>query len=155
MSIKRLSGRVPSAKFVAVATLSKHILKFHKISTKDGSGKCDAFETGNQSDTLIGVVFDIAESEKTALDQKEGLHYGYEEKAVVVTSAEGESLTALTYYATNIDPSLKPYHWYKEHVTRGATENDLPKYYIEIVSSIESISDPKPKRHVEEMAIYR
>ncbi len=91
MSIKRLSGRVPSAKFVAVAELFRHKLKFHKVSKKDGSGKCDAFETGNQRNTVIGVVFDIAESEKPALDQKEGLHYGYEEKAVVVTSAEGES----------------------------------------------------------------
>ena len=156
MSSKRLADRVPSAKFIAVATLTKHILKFHKISKKDGSGKCDALETANQNDKIFGVVFDISESEKPELDRKEGLHSGYEEKTVEVNSIDdGESMEVTTYYATNCDPSLKPYHWYKEHVIRGAKENGLPEIYIQSISKVESIADPKPERHEEEMQIYR
>ncbi len=154
MSRKRLSDRVQSARFIAVAMLSKHELKFHKISKKDGSGKCDISETGNPDDIVIGVAYDIDESEKPELDKKEGLHYGYEEKTVEVTSVEGELLSAITYYAKNIDSSLKPYHWYKEHVVRGAKENGLPEHYIQIISSIESMDDPNLDRHEEEIKIY-
>lgn len=154
MSRKRLIDRVPSATFIAVATLKNHELKFHKVSKKDGSGKCDALETANPNDKIIGVVYEISESEKPELDRKEGLRYGYEEKIIEVISIEGELMNAITYYATNCDLSLKPYHWYKEHVIRGARENGLPEIYIQSILNIESIADPKPDRHEEEMQIY-
>ena len=154
MSRKNLTDWVPSATFVAVATLAKHVLKFHKVSN-DGSGKCDVSETANRNDQVIGVVFDISESEKPELDRKEGLHYGYEEKTVVVNSLNGESMEATTYYATNCDSSLKPYHWYKEHVLRGAKENNLPEEYIRNIKGIEATEDPDQHRHDEEMKIYR
>ena len=155
MSSKRLTDRVLSARFVAVATLTSHKLMFHKVSKKDGSAKCDALETENQNDVIIGVVFDISESEKPELDKKEGLHYGYEEKTVNVTTVGGKALKATTYYATNTDSSLKPYDWYKEHVIRGAKENGLPQDYIQTISNIQSVADPKPERHEQEMQIYR
>lgn len=155
MSSKRLTDRVKSAKFIAVATLTSHILKFHKVSKKDGSAKCDALETQNIKDIIFGVVFDISDEEKPELDKKEGLHYGYEEKTINVTTVAGESLKATTYYATNTDLSLKPYHWYKEHVIRGAKENGLPNDYIQDIINIQSVADPKPERHEQEMQIYR
>ncbi len=154
MSIKRLRKRIPSAKRVAVAALSNHELKFHKKSTKDGSAKCDIIETHNPDTIVFGVVFDIDDSEKIKLDQKEGLGKGYEEKFVEVISIEGNLLEATTYYATNIDPSLKPFSWYKEHVLRGAKENNFPDEYIQNIIGIKTIEDPKPERHAEEMAIY-
>ncbi|MFQ5598558.1 MAG: gamma-glutamylcyclotransferase family protein [Nitrospiria bacterium] len=153
MSIKRLCARAPSARFVTVAKLSKHILKFHKAG-QDGSGKCDAFETGDMDDFIMGVVFEIDASEKPVLDRKEGLGQGYEVKDVVVTSRQGASLEAFTYTATNIRWSLKPYHWYKAHVLRGAEENGLPESYIQEIARIASDADPKPERHASEMAIY-
>lgn len=153
MSIRRFRERVPSAKFVSVCMLAKHKLKFHKAGN-DGSGKCDAAETGNNENTVVGVAFDISESEKTGLDRYEGLGAGYEEKVVEVISTEGEVLHAITYYATKTDPSLRPYHWYKEHVMGGAKENGLPAGYIQSIESIESVPDPKKERHENEMAIY-
>ena len=153
MSIKRLVDRVPSAKFETVASLHEHDLRFHKKS-KDGSGKCDACKTNNPKHFVIGVVFEIDESEKSDLDRKEGLGYGYEEKEVTLISLSGEKISALTYYATSIDSELKPYHWYKHHVLTGAKENELPAEYIEKINSIESVADIKPERHESEMAIY-
>ncbi len=152
MSSERILQRVPSAEFIAVSTLSMHELRFHK-SGKDGSAKCDAFETDDQSSIVIGVVFKISEPEKLELDRVEGLGKGYEEKIVVVNSTDGEEMKAATYYATDINPAHKPYHWYKEHVVRGANENGLPAYYVEKITSIKSITDPKPERHELEMAI--
>jgi cation transport regulator ChaC len=153
MSIERLRDRVPTATFVTIATLYKHDLRFHKKS-KDGSGKCDAHETENNEHNVIGVVFEISESEKPELDRKEGLGYGYEEKLVELTTHSGEIIKALTYYATIIDPALKPYHWYKHHVLTGAKENGLPEDYVNRIGNIGSISDPKLERHESEMAIY-
>ena len=72
-----LKDRVPSAEKYTVAALKGHVLKFHKIS-KDGSGKCDAFETKSPEDIVYGVLFEISENEKQDLDSKEGLGDGYE-----------------------------------------------------------------------------
>ena len=153
MSIKRLKDRVPSAHVISIATLNEHHLRFHKKS-KDGSGKCDAHETQNAEHHVIGVVFEIAETDKPELDRKEGLGLGYEQKEVTLTASSGETISAITYYATNIDSKLKPYHWYKHHVLTGAKENGLPSEYVDKISSIESIPDPKLERHESEMAIY-
>ena len=153
MSIKRLKDRVPSAEARGTATLMGHELRFHKKS-KDGSGKCDAHETNNPEHSVIGVVFEITESEKPQLDAKEGLGYGYEEKVVTLTSKSGEEIAAVTYYATSIDPNLKPYPWYLHHVLTGAEENGLPADYVQRIRSISSVKDPKPERHDREMAIY-
>ena len=59
------------------------------------------------------------------------------------------------YYATDIDPSLRPYHWYKRHVLIGARENNLPAEYIEHIEAIEAIDDPDKQRCSREIAIYR
>ena len=155
MSVKRLRDRVPSASKLSTAILRKHELKFHKIGKKDSSAKCDAKETGNPEHFVIGVVFDISESDKLKLDQKEGLGYGYEEKNVIIELNGGKTIEAFSYYATKIDPELKPFHWYKEHVVRGARENGLPEEYIQRIESIESVADPDDVRHEKELAIYR
>ena len=152
MSTRRLVDRVPSARAISVAMLYGHKLKFHKKSIY-GSAKCDAASTSEPNDVVYGVVFEIVLSEKSALDKKEGLGSGYAEKTVTVVSGSGEKFEAVTYYATNIDTSLKPCDWYKEHVLRGAHEHGLPVEYIEGIEAIESI--PDPENYEKEMEIYR
>ncbi|MCE8043426.1 gamma-glutamylcyclotransferase [Halomonas daqingensis] len=154
MSLARLRQRVPSAQFVAVATLSGHRLRFHKIST-DGSGKCDAEATKDPSDLVYGVVIELAACQKPALDKKEGLGRGYDEKEVEIVSVDGETMRPTMYFATNIDGTRKPYHWYKKHVLIGAKENHLPKEYIESIEIVESVADPNAERSARELAIYR
>jgi hypothetical protein len=153
MSQKRLLARVSSASFVVTAKLKQHDLRFHKQGM-DGSGKCDAYQTDNPDHHIIGAIYDINEVEKPILDAKEGLGNGYDEKRVLLTLSSGEAIKAFTYFATNIDKSLKPYEWYKYHVLQGATENELPEEYIQNIINIESISDPEKERHACEMAIY-
>lgn len=154
MSSRRLLSRVPSAKFVTTAVLPGHKLHFHKKSL-DGSAKCNAFETQNDEDAVHGVIYDIARSHKARLDHIEGLGAGYEEKTVELIGFSGEILTAYTYYATFLDRTLKPYHWYKHHVLTGALEYDLPGTYVDKLREIESTEDPNPRRHTIEMAIYK
>ncbi len=146
--------RVPSARVETTAVLSSHVLRFHKAS-KDGSAKCDVVETRQAADVVHGVVFEMAEEEKSNLDLVEGLGHGYDEKDVRVVGSDGEAIDAFTYYATDIDEGRKPYPWYKAHVVRGATENRLPSDYVARIKEVESTPDPDPSRHDREMSIYR
>lgn len=153
MSTRRLQARTPSARFQCIATLSGHVLKFHKKS-HDGSAKCDAFKTDNPEDTLIGICFEIDRIEKPALDQAEGLGKGYEIKTVTLQSSHGRTIEAELYYATDIDTSLLPYHWYKHHVIKGAIEHDLPADYLAQLNRIQSVDDTDSERHKAQMQIY-
>ena len=157
MFTARLRFRVPTCEFVSIARLPRHQLRFHKRS-KDGSSKCDAFYTGEELDTLWGVVFDIATSEKTKLDQAEGLGGGYNAGSVSVVTLSGKYLEATTYLAdrTAIAQDLAPYNWYKEFVDRGAAQHGLPDDYVATtIRPTKSLPDPNPQRERDERAKLR
>ena len=153
MSTPRLQARVPSAQPVCVARLHSHQLRFHKHG-RDGSAKCDIAPGVHPDDIVYGVVFEILTADKPALDHAEGLGKGYEQKTVMVVNDETETLNAFAYYAAHIDATLKPYHWYKEHVLRGALEHQLPNEYLKTLESIGSQPDPDRARHDLELSIY-
>lgn len=153
MSISRLRQRTPSAGRVGLFRLDAHDLRFHKRGA-DGSGKCDAFATGNPRDFVLGSLFLIDTAEKPYLDHAEGLGYGYEEKWVTVSDANGARLEALTYWATAIDESLDPYSWYLNHVTIGAREVGIPGSYLARIEKVRSIEDPDTRRDARERAIH-
>jgi hypothetical protein len=155
MSLPRLKERVPSAERLGVYTLAEHSLRFHKVSKEDRSAKCDALFTGNPGDRVIGALFEIPVNQKKALDRAEALGYGYEEKRVLVNDAQGRTLEAFTYYATNTDPALLPYSWYLNHVIYGAKETEVPASYLAGIEVTKSKEDPNKKRDARERAIYR
>ncbi len=138
MSLPRIQDRIPGAEKIGVAVLTGHQLRFHKTG-QDGSAKCDAFFTGKPDDSVWGVVFRITEEEKVVLDGYEGLGYGYEIKSVSVNFRDDTGTAdAFLYYATHIDPALKPYHWYKAFVLAGAIENQFPESAIQAIQAVES-----------------
>ena len=144
---------MPSAERLGLFILEQHVLRFHKIS-RDGSGKCDVFQTDDPDDSVFGALFKIDPGEKPVLDEIEGLGVGYEEKLVNVKNDVGDVIEAVTYYATRIDPSLKPYSWYLNHVIVGAKEINVPAHYLKGIQSIESIEDRDTKRDAEQRAIH-
>ncbi len=154
MSTPRLTARVPSARAVCSARLENHRLIFHKKG-RDGSAKCDVEESAGGESCVYGVVYRILAVEKALLDAHEGLGRGYAEKSVTLSSRTVNSFSAVTYFATHIDASLKPYHWYKEHVFRGAREHDLPPEYVQAIQAVDSIPDPDELKQQAELAIYR
>jgi gamma-glutamylcyclotransferase len=151
MLSKRLRARVPSAVQRGVGYICGHRLSFDKRSA-DGSGKCDAEATFVPEDCVFGVVYEIDPSQKAQLDRAEGLGRGYAQKNVEVISGEA-TLRAITYYATRKDPSLRPYHWYKQYVLAGARENSLPLEYIKLIESIESVEDSDTSRAARSQAV--
>lgn len=153
MSLRRIRQRVPSARVLGTFSLADHELRFHKHG-RDDSGKCDAFYTGNPSHVVTGVLYEIDASEKSVLDQAEGLGNGYDEKEVCVSDSTGIVAKAVTYHATNINTSLLPFTWYKDHVLIGAKEANLPEEYIAHIEGVESVDDPDRDREFEQRAIH-
>ncbi len=155
MAQARLQRRIPSAEKLGVVELTGHRLTFDNESSIDGSGKCDALITNNSADLLFAVLYRMAASEKSILDGYEGLGVEYRDASIPITLPGGDPACALIYYATNLNPRLCPYHWYKEHVVRGALENDLPNAYVEAIRAVKSISDENLEREQRELRIYR
>ena len=145
MLTKKLKDRCPSAVKIDVCRTKEYTLKFHKVSSDD-SGKGDMAKAESETDELYGVAFSIDKSEESNLDRAEGYGYGYEKKEIDVEGITKGPLRVWTYYATNIDPELKPYHWYKRQTVEGARENGLPEDYIKKIEAFESIQDTDEKR---------
>jgi gamma-glutamylcyclotransferase len=153
MASHRLRRRLPNARHLEVGILTAHQLSFRK-NDSGLSAKCDIELTGNHDDEVIGVVYEISIEDKQILDEIEGLGTGYNEKIVQVTTLSGSQLSSVTYFAVDIDHSVIPYHWYKQHVLRGAIEHRLPSEYISMIDSIESREDPDQRRSRRELSIY-
>jgi gamma-glutamylcyclotransferase (GGCT)/AIG2-like uncharacterized protein YtfP len=146
MCMNRLRNRVPSCRFHVIASIKGYVLKFHKRSN-DGSGKCNIITSDNNHDEVIGVIFEIDETEKPQLDRAEGLGEGYHEECIELVTPSG-NIKAFTYIADPdaIDESLRPYTWYKDFVLYGAQQHRLPDHYIDHIRIIEAQIDPDTER---------
>jgi AIG2-like family len=142
MCMGRLRRRVPSATYVRIAKLAGHSFRFHKRSS-DGSGKGDAFETGNPAELVWGVIFDIDEREKRVLDEAEGFGRGYLDKRATVLDESGQEHRVFLYVAdaNSIDNSLRPYSWYKRFVIDGARQHALPEAYVSAIAAMPEVED--------------
>ena len=139
MSSRRLRARTPSARPIGVGQLAGHKLMWHKAG-RDGSGKCDAYETGDAAHVVWGVLYRIDRSERVHLDRAEGLGHGYEYKTVRVLTACG-IVAAGVYHATHIDAALQPFDWYLAYVLHGAREHGLPDGYQRELARINAVVD--------------
>lgn len=154
LSSARLRRRAPSAQALTTARLDGYRLAFHKPGL-DGSAKCDALYTGAHSDTVHGVVYRIDPADKPALDTAESLGVGYAEHCVEVISPQGEWIRAGIYLALQIQPGLRPFDWYREHLLRGAREHGLSPAVVRGLSAVPCVVDPDTERRSRELAIYR
>ena len=151
----KASERAPSAEFVDTGYIACRRLTFDKLSSdRSGkcSGKCDAEETGNETDRVYGVMFEIDCSHKAALDRAEGCGKGYELETVEVITKHS-TVRARTYIATRKQRGLRPYHWYKAFVVAGAIEHGLPNNYVEWLRVFESTEDPNVCRRAKNEAL--
>jgi len=153
MLSSRIKARCPSARVVAKAALHGYDLRWHKRS-QDGSGKCDVVASDQPGSIVYGVLCEVSNVDKDALDQAEGLEKGYAEKLVTVF-VDGASRAASLYYATDVDASLRPYVWYKELVVAGAREHNLPRPYIERLQATDAQEDPDRERGEKNLGLAR
>ncbi len=153
LSSQRLLERIPAASKHCIANLDGHRLSWRKKGS-DHSGKCDIEFTGNSEDSVYGVVYRMTHGEKLELDVYESAGIGYQRREIEVDAWHGEVIDVFTYYAIEIEHGRQPYHWYKEHVLRGAMEHGLPASYVEHIRATPSIDDHDAERHHQELSIY-
>ncbi|MEM7564553.1 MAG: gamma-glutamylcyclotransferase family protein [Pseudomonadota bacterium] len=153
LSSRRLLQRLPQARVHCVATLSHHRLCWRK-NDQGQSGKCDIEQTSDPDHLVYGVVYQMTVEEQLELDKYESAGYGYERKEVEVLNLEGEPIPTFTYYALDILDGQPPFHWYKEHVLRGAIEHDFPQHYIETIRATVSKDDHDSDRIAREVVLY-
>ena len=149
----RLLQRIPEARVHCVATLEAHQLCWRK-NDRGQSGKCDIDFTGDPDHLVYGVIYRMSHADKLELDVYETSGFGYDHKHVEVTALHGEVIEAFTYFALDIDHRQQPFHWYKEHVLRGALEHNFPRHYVEQIRNTASIDDHDSERHQRELSIY-
>jgi gamma-glutamylcyclotransferase len=136
--------RVPAAKFAMQGFVKGRRLHFHKKS-QDESGKCDIPESGNGTDIVYGVLYEMPDSDIGLLDAAEGAGHGYTRSELMV-SVEGQTPALATVYladASHIESRLLPYEWYRDLVSAGAEQHNLPNDYICAISSIPARPDPQ------------
>lgn len=148
----RLQERVPSAEVIGVVKVEGRKLTFSKKS-KDLSGKCSFYESGNLNDVVYGVLYEFDSSDKQKLDSAEGKGYGYNEKHVSF-ELNDKAYTPFTYVADHehLDSSLAPYEWYKQFVVEGAKYHSMPDEYVACLEGVAAIPDPNVERNKENMA---
>ena len=151
----RLLERIPSANLISVVELKNYRLTFHKKST-DGSAKCNLLETGESSDSVHGVIYEIKPEHKEKLDGFEGKGQGYTDNQIRFQVQEQE-YNCFTYLAqqSHIVDSLKPYHWYKEMVILGAKYLKFPDSYVSSIELVESWGDQNEKRRNEKEVLLQ
>jgi gamma-glutamylcyclotransferase len=136
--------RAPSARKITVGQLVGYQLCWNKRS-KDGSGKCSITETGHPTDVVWGVVYELSPQDKSSLDRAEGLGQGYGERVVNIKTQTGRG-TAVIYYATSIDPGIRPYDWYRDLLVAGAREHGLPEEYVHALEGVVAVADGDQSR---------
>jgi gamma-glutamylcyclotransferase (GGCT)/AIG2-like uncharacterized protein YtfP len=149
---ERMRRRVPSAQPVGCAVLTGHLLRFHKHSLTDGSGKCDAHYTGRVQDRVYGAVYSLAAAEKAALDAVEGPGYEVAERVVIQA---GTQRAVFLYRARPeaVLADLEPYDWYHALVVAGARHHGLPEPYIARIDSVATRADPDAERAARERTL--
>ncbi len=124
-----LKRDIDSGRFLYRAELKGWKLVFNKKS-EDGSAKANIEES--PGDSVLGVIYEIDETEKTRLDAKEGK---YEPITVSVALEDGSTKDVVTYKSDYITAEL-PYEWYLKLIIGGAKAHGLPKEYIKTLESI-------------------
>lgn len=148
MSEPRLISRVPSATKINIAKIEKYKLSFNKKSI-DGSGKANAYYTGEANDSITGVIFSLDKEDKIKLDN--------EEKGYTPCTISIDGFGDVYLYVANdanIDNSLKPYDWYLFHLKFGAINTfdieDINCIKEQLVLDLEEHNKRKYKQGLDE-----
>ncbi|PPD18637.1 MAG: gamma-glutamylcyclotransferase [Methylotenera sp.] len=144
----RLRKRVSTANLIGIVEMQGYQLAFHKRST-DESGKCLIYKTPKLESSVYGVLYEFDFEQKKSLDDAEGLGNGYQEEVMRV-EVDGTVYLPTIYIAqdSHINPTLTPFHWYKNFVLAGASYHGFPLDYIETIRTTPSKQDLKDARRI-------
>ena len=139
MLSSRLTARCSSAKVIGIASAQCHALEFSKESI-DGSGKA-TLVVGTDTVQTPGVLFEIEEGERDALDKFEGAGKGYDRVDEFRVATSDETITTTTYLASARQSNLIPFDWYLALVMAGVLEHELGDVHADRLRAIMYASD--------------
>lgn len=136
MDFTQMCERCPSAVFVCIAMLKDHQLGFTRKSVKRGCGVADVIPAAGEN--VWGVVYDVTEADRAALDSREGFKPVRAENqnaynrypATVYPNGEETPLTVDIYFAVPQPNPPLPNQTYKDLIVNGARHWNLPIDYI-------------------------
>ena len=132
--------RAPGAWLVGVARLAGWRLVFDKRG-RDGSGKASVRQAPDA--WVHGVLYDLPDDDRKRLDQVEGPGYRAHE---VEVRRGGRAESAWLYLAIDLDPTLRPFRWYRGLVLAGARQHRLPDAYAAAIEEVPVMRDPDRQR---------
>ncbi|MGH8023450.1 MAG: gamma-glutamylcyclotransferase family protein, partial [Limisphaerales bacterium] len=139
MDETRMRKRCPSAQFMFTARLSGFRLAFTRYSTTNRCGAADIISEPHGA--VWGVVYQIKDEDRAALDKAEGVAVRAYKPISVEVCPDGDDarrIKALTYVVVKReDPHPKPSAEYKAMLVNGAKAWKLPADYIAELEKIE------------------
>ncbi len=124
----------PGCTLVARARLRDHRLAFSRWwAAWGGGGVADIEEAPGE--TVEGVVWEIGEAHRAALDRFEDYPASYGRKDVTVETVDGRRLLAFAYAARR-EGAYRPSRVYLAHIVAGAREQGLSPAYVAFLNGI-------------------
>ena len=153
---ERLQTRCLSARVHGLAVATGYSLEVIKRS-KDKSGKATlvkstqpGVKSTQPGQQVFGVLFEIENGDRSALDKAEGKGSGYDriDDFIVNMLPDMTQAQVTTYLAScsAVDDGLKPYDWYLALVIAGALQHNLPHTRIARLRKVAYIEDPVSTR---------
>lgn len=141
----RLTERVPSARLLQRLRLEDCRVVFRKRG-QDGSAKC-SLQRSVPGEAAYAALYGIDPEEKDLLDRFEGCGGGYCDVALIL-HADDQVWEVFTYIAQPgyLDPSLKPFDWYRDLVVAGSEYLDFPSIYTQVIRNTQATPDGDPVR---------
>lgn len=120
---------VPSARRLDIASLTGFTLSWQKRSS--GGGKLTPLRTGDPSDVVWGVVYEVdGVGEKQIDDAQRAAGYGVQHVTVIAPDAIEHEVSVYVARADLIDDSVMPMRSYRDPIVRAARSNGLPAEYV-------------------------
>lgn len=154
----RIEARVDIQSIIGTVVLPNWGLRFHKIGS-DGSGKCNLIPSPGE--TAYGMVYAFSSSDKSRLDEIEGVGKGYENIALPLGELDisaanlkgDEQVFAYLAVDSDINDALQPYDWYHRFVRHGAEQCGFPPHYLAHIDSFPCGQDRNTRRREENLRI--
>jgi len=125
--------RCPGCTFVAAARLLDHRLVFTRPWAAWDGGVADL--QPSPGGMIEGVLWEITEAHRDALDEYEEYPAAYTRKDVVVETFAGKALTALAYFARPMG-TYRPGRRYLQSLVDGARAHGLSAGYVASLAAI-------------------
>ena len=130
MNRKQMGKRCPGSKFLKKVYLGNYKFVYDGFSKNRDGAVANIIES--KGDIIWGGLFEISDSNLTALDYYEGYPKAYNRKTVEVKDTTGNVFNAYVYYRIGKNIGI-PNEEYRKLIIQGAQDCNLPEDYIKNV----------------------